>query len=90
MESIEEKDKDNFIVWGLGWQIILILAAVISIDGVAGPLSLVASSICYWMIFFQIKRRKPAERTLVDRLFIKVGFFVLFFFCWFMSGCILL
>jgi O-antigen/teichoic acid export membrane protein len=83
MESIEEKVKDNFIFWGLGWQIILILIASISIDGVASSLSLVVSSICYWIIFFRIKRKKSTERTLVDRLFIMVGFFVLFFFCWF-------
>ncbi|MCI5158178.1 MAG: hypothetical protein D3906_06995 [Candidatus Electrothrix sp. AUS1_2] len=88
MESIEEKDKDNFIVWGLAWQIILLFIAAISIDGVAGPLSLVASSICYWMIFFRIKKRNPTERTLVDRLFIMVGFFVLFFSCWFILSCI--
>ena len=87
MESTEEKAKDNIIVWGLGWQILLILIAAISIDGIAGPLSLVVSSICYWMIFFRIKRRKPTERTFVDQLFIMVGFFVLFSCCWFMLSC---
>ena len=85
---MEEKTKDNIIVWGLGWQIILIFIAAISIDGIAGTLSLLVSSICYWMIFSRIKRRKPTERTSLDRLFIMVGFFALFSCCWFMLSCI--
>jgi hypothetical protein len=82
MISKAEDIKDKSIIWGVSWQIILILITAISIDSFVSPFSLVASSTCYWILFILIRRREFAKRTLVDRIFIKVGFFVLFFLCW--------